>query len=538
MYLADSLSRPNSMSVASVECIRACDSVEEFVSEHVGDLNARDAELRRALKEDTTYQRCMVFLNHGWPEGGGSLGGELQKLYNSRNLLTVCNELIMYGSRMYIPAALRISYLQRCHEGHQAVSKFRERAKRMFWWPTINPDIGEYMSSCERCIKAGVIVHQPCVINPIPVTPWAEVGTDVFAFEGDLYLVLVDYCSKWIEALRIPLQTSTVVIDAMKMMFAHLGVPKRVRSDNGPCYASSEFQAFAENWRFVHVTSSPRYPQSNGLAERAVGIVKHMWRKTVDRCSALLAYRSTPMKTGFTPGELLYGREIRSTLGDQAVSIPVDYGEYEQIETEMRMERAQKWDRNHKARVLPRLLPGKEVWVKAPGENGFEAVVKREDDNPDSMWLCKQGGGEVRRNKKRVFPFPRDEEVQPSPTEKEVEQHEMRPPALKQEEGIEDEWKVTEDVKDRVGLDTPEPDSESDEDRGIPELFRSNANVEHPIATRQGRQVKSTRCDDSCITRVVADQSRCCHKGWLGENYSSLTEVRGWMRTRRPENSR
>ena len=211
-----------------------------------------------------------------------------------------------------------------------------------------------------------------------------------------------------------------------------------------------------------------------------------------------VAYRSTPLKTGFTPGELLCGRQIRSTLGDQAVSIPVDYGEYEQIETKMRMEWAQKWDRNHKARVLPRLLPGKEVWVKAPGKNGFEAVVKHEDDNPDSMWLCKQGGGEVRRNRKHVFPLPRDEkEVQPSPTEKEVEQHEMRPPALKQEEGIEDEWKVTEVVKDRVGLDMPEPDSESDEDMGIPELFRSNANIEHPVASaRQGRQVKSTRRDD------------------------------------------
>ena len=121
-------------------------------------------------------------------------------------------------------------------------------SKMDVWWPMVNPDIGEYVTSCESCIKAGVIVHQPCVINPIPVTPWAEVGMDVFAFKGDLYLEIVDYYSKWIEALRIRLQTSAVVIDAMKMVIIHLGVPKRVRSDHGPCYASSEFRAFAENW--------------------------------------------------------------------------------------------------------------------------------------------------------------------------------------------------------------------------------------------------------------------------------------------------
>ena len=196
-------------------------------------------------------------------------------------------------------------------------------------------------------------MHQPCVVSPVPATPWVEVGTDIFAFESDLYLVIVDYYSKWIEALRILLQTSAVVIDAMKMVFARLGVPKRVRSDNGPCYAGGEFRAFAENWGFVHVTSSPRYPQSNGLAERSVGIVKRMWRKTTDRCSALLAYRSTPLKTGFTPGELLCGRQIRSTLGDQVVSIPVDYGEYERVESETREGRAERWDCNHKVRVLP-----------------------------------------------------------------------------------------------------------------------------------------------------------------------------------------
>ena len=45
-------------------------------------------------------------------------------------------------------------------------------------------------------------------------------------------------------------------------------------SDNGPQFSSECFHLFAREYGFSHTTSSPGYTQSNGMAEKGVGIEK------------------------------------------------------------------------------------------------------------------------------------------------------------------------------------------------------------------------------------------------------------------------
>nr|XP_054755493.1 uncharacterized protein K02A2.6-like [Lytechinus pictus] len=112
--------------------------------------------------------------------------------------------------------------------------------------------------------------------------------------------------------------TSKAVINHMKAIFARHGTPCELMSDNGPQFASQEFKSFAKEWDFHHTTSSPHYPQSNGLAENAVKIVKNLILKSLhsgqDIHRALQVYRSSPLACGKSPAELLYNRQIRSNL--------------------------------------------------------------------------------------------------------------------------------------------------------------------------------------------------------------------------------
>ena len=68
-----------------------------------------------------------------------------------------------------------------------------------------------------------------------------------------------------------------------------------------------------------HITSSPHYPQSNGLAEKYVQIVKNLFFKAheegTDYQKALMIYRNTPLDDNLTsPMQILQGRTARSDL--------------------------------------------------------------------------------------------------------------------------------------------------------------------------------------------------------------------------------
>lgn len=133
-------------------------------------------------------------------------------------------------------------------------------------------------------------------------------------FTGKTYLLIVDYYSRWPEIRLLDHLTSNTVITRLKSIFATHGIPELVISDNGPQFASHAFQNFAKEFGFTHTTSSPRYPQANGEAERAVQTVKNLLRKATDPYVALLLYRATPLQNGFAPSELLMGRKLNTKL--------------------------------------------------------------------------------------------------------------------------------------------------------------------------------------------------------------------------------
>ena len=131
------------------------------------------------------------------------------------------------------------------------------------------------------------------MISFLPNHPWEKVASDLFELNGKTYLLVADYFSCYLEVQTLTTTTSASVIRALKAIFSRHGIPAVLMSDKGPQYSSQKMKDFANQYNFKHVTSSPHYPQCNGMAERMVKTAKSLLEKSADPYLALLAYKTT-----------------------------------------------------------------------------------------------------------------------------------------------------------------------------------------------------------------------------------------------------
>ena len=171
----------------------------------------------------------------------------------------------------------------------------------------------DLVSKCDVCLThRDSQVQEPLLLHEFPFRPWAKVSADICFHSSQILLVVSDYFSNFIEVDSLSSETSKSVIRSFMDMFSLFGVPDTLVTDNGPCFASSEFAKFADQWNFQDVTSSPRYPQSNGKAENAVRTVERLFTKCraagISEFQALPDWRNTPSEGMDTsPAQRLLG---------------------------------------------------------------------------------------------------------------------------------------------------------------------------------------------------------------------------------------
>ena len=110
----------------------------------------------------------------------------------------------------------------------------------------------------------------------LPPFPWHTLATDIFYWKRMDFLIVADVFSKYFLVRKLANSTSAAVCAEIATIVTELGLPHIIRSDNGPCYNSKEFQQLLQHYNITHHTSSPHHPRSNGFVERMVGVAKKL----------------------------------------------------------------------------------------------------------------------------------------------------------------------------------------------------------------------------------------------------------------------
>ena len=249
------------------------------------------------------------------------------------------------------------------------------------------------------------------ISHDIPTRPWQKVATDLFQSENRHFIITVDYYSRFFEIDELYTTTSAAVIRKLSCHFARYGIPETVISDNGPQFSSIGFEDFAEIWDFKHTTSTPGYPQSNGLAESTVQTAKKILSKahedTKSPLLAILEYRNTPVDGMKSPAELIFGRQLRSilpTIQQHLRQKEINPSAVMARRKYQQLQQKKYYDRN--AKPLQPLQTNDKVYLQLTGEKWQPAKITNTGENPRSYIVETDNGNTYRRNRRFLRPKP------------------------------------------------------------------------------------------------------------------------------------
>lgn len=314
---------------------------EQFAGLKAFHSDARPSVNKGMIKEemlrDELCRKLYETIKVGWP-GKKEIPDYLRVFYSVRAALSLGEGCIFYGDRVFVPPSLRAQVLDMLHTGHFGVIKCKRLARQSVWWPRLDANIEDHVNSCEMCQvnSRGKSYHRQMPWAPTS-KPFERVHVDHFFFGNKIFLLIVDEFSNWMDVKMNSSVTSKCVIMALKEFMSAFGLPKVLVSDNATCFNSFEFENFCENNNIKHVNSPAYRPQSNGLAERSVGIVKERLRKFLAEngngrksleeqiTEFLFMYRTSPLSLKASPASLIFKFNVRTNISSLSKQVPNDY---------------------------------------------------------------------------------------------------------------------------------------------------------------------------------------------------------------------
>ena len=308
------------------DCLSRLGLPKLHINQITSQLKARNDSLHNiqlATQADDNLVILKYIIQQGWPKTIKEVPKEIQKYWTFHEELMIEDGIILKGMRIVIPDKKREEILKQIHEGHLGLNKCQMQAKETVHWPGLNDQLEQLILNCQLCLKysrsKGKGTPHTALGHEVPPVPWRKLATDIFYYESQPHLLIVDYTSRFPIVRKLKSMSAQHITEHFKSIFSEYGWPDTLVSDNGPCYTAEAFSNLMKEYAVNHITSSLHYPQSNRLAEKFIQIVKNLFYKVKDEGADidkyLMIYCNTPLaSTCKSPMQMLQQRSTRSQL--------------------------------------------------------------------------------------------------------------------------------------------------------------------------------------------------------------------------------
>lgn len=362
----------------------------------------------QALNGDVRYGRLIKYVTSGWPSYH-QLDDLGQLFHRYKDELHFENNLLLRNHRLVVPGELQSQVAKWIHAPHFGIEKTLASARSRFFWPGMSRDLTEVVRQCIVCEKfTRANQKEPLVQDSTPEYPFQRISVDLYEYAGHDFVAVIDAYSGFLMSRRLADKSARQVIRVLDDIFCAYGYPTQIRSDNVP-FGSREFEMYASEVNVVLKFSSPRYPQSNGLAEKGVAIAKNVLKRCYEVGDVssfqyrLLEYNCTPVAgMKLSPSELFFGRLTRNRMPiaeSQLQRNTIPEGEVQRKMEEKKKGQRMYYDRGSK--LLPVLNVGDRVMFRKNGREWHYGKIVRKV-NERSYIILDQFENYFRRNRRFI----------------------------------------------------------------------------------------------------------------------------------------
>ncbi|XP_073789446.1 protein NYNRIN-like [Danio rerio] len=291
----------------------------------------------RAQREDETLKHC-------WPQVRIIDGNERFPSPHPLPHFIVQNGLLYCVAErrgetktlLVVPRTKRETVLELAHThpmaGHLGAANTIKRIRDRFHWPGLDGEVKRYCQACDICQRTSPQRPPPSPLIPLPIieVPFNRIGMDLIgplpksARGHEHILVILDYATRYPEAIPLRKATSSAIAKELFLLCSRVGIPAEILTDQGTPFMSRLMADLCRLLKVKQIKTSVYHPQTDGLVERFNKTLKQMLRRVVAEDGrdwdlmipyVLFGIREVPQgSTGFTPFELLFGRQPRGLL--------------------------------------------------------------------------------------------------------------------------------------------------------------------------------------------------------------------------------